>query len=99
MFEGSLVRIVGQPTSWCIGSFINWLKFGRLNPAMKGSKGASRTVPLDVTTWVEPEPTPGWVIAPIVGPDMVMIYGEGGSKLDEELEGPGEESVWGLGGL
>ena len=103
MSEGSLVGIEGQPTSWCMGSFINWLKSGRLNPAIKGSMGVARmvpeTVPLDVTTRVAPDPTPGWVHAPAVGADMVMICGEGGSKSDEESDEPGEESVWGLEGI
>ena len=54
------------------------------------------TIPLDVTNEIEPEPTPGWVPAPDVGPDMVMICGEGGSELDEELDEPEEELSWGL---
>jgi len=54
MSEESLINIEGQPSSWCMGSFINWLRSGRLNLAIKGSMGAARmvpeTVPLDVTT-------------------------------------------------
>ena len=50
-------------------------------------------------TSIESEPTPGWVPAPAVGPDMVMICGEGGSESDEESEELGEVSVWGLEGL
>ena len=57
------------------------------------------TLLLDVTTGKELDPTPGWIPAPVVGPDMATICGEGGSKSDEELEGPEEESVWGLKGL
>ena len=45
MLEGILFGIADQPASWCIGSFINWLKFGRLNPAMKGSTEAIGIVP------------------------------------------------------
>lgn len=65
--------------------------------------GAAQTIPetisLDVTTGIEPEPTPGWVPTPTVGLDMVTICSEGGSKLNEESKRPGEESVWGLRGL
>jgi len=86
-----------------MGSFIDWLKSGRLNLAINGNMGVAEMVPetvsLDVTTGIEPEPTPGWVPTPIVGPNMVMICGEGGTKSDEESEEPGEESVWGLEGL
>lgn len=103
MSEGSLVGIEGQPTSWCMGPFINWLKYGRLNPTIKGSMGATgtvlETIPPDVTTGMEPEPTLVWVPTPAVGLDMVMICGEGGSKSYEESEGLGEESVRGLGEL
>ena len=92
MPEGSLVGIEGQPTSWCMELFINWLKYERLNATIKGSMGATRTVPetvlLDVTTGVEPVPTPGWVLAPAMGPNMVMICGEGGSESDEESNEP-----------
>jgi len=100
MFEGSLVGIAGQLTSWCMGSLINWLKSKRLNPTIKGNKGATKMVPvmvlLDVTIGIEPKPPLGWFLAPIVGLDMIMIYGEGGLELDE----PEEELVWGLrGGL
>jgi len=103
MYEGSLVSIAGQPVLWCIGSFINWLKSERLNPAIKGSRGATsmipETAPLDVTTGVEPKSTLGWVPAPAVGPYTVTICGEGNSKPDEESDEPGEDSVWGLEGL
>jgi len=103
MSEGRLVKIEGQTTSWCMGSFVKWLKPGRLNPAIKGSMGALRmvpeTVPSDVTTRIELEPTPGWVLAPAMGPNMVTICGEGGLESDEESDEPGEESVWGLEGL
>lgn len=62
MSKGSLVGLEGQPTSRCMGSFINWLKSGRLNPAIKGSMGAIRTVPetvsLHVNNMIELEPTP-----------------------------------------
>ena len=99
MYEGSLVDIEGQPISWCMGSFINWLKSSRLNPAIKGHMGVAGIVPetvsLDVTTRIEPEPTPGWVPPPDMGPSMVTICGKGGSESDE----PEEESVWGLRGL
>ena len=87
MYEGSSVRIEGQPASWCIGSLINWLKSKRLNPGRKGSVGAIgmvlEMVSLDVTSRVEPELTPGWVPAPTVGPDMMKVCGEGGSESDE----------------
>jgi len=79
------------------------VKIDRLNPAIKGSMGAARTdletVPLDVTTSIEPKPTPSWVPTPAVGPNMVVICSEGGSKSDEELGEAVEESVWGLRGL
>lgn len=94
MFEGIIVSIEGQPALWCMGSFINWPKSGRLNPTIKGSMGAieivSHTVPLNVTTDIKMEPTPGWVPTPAVGPDMVTICG-GGLELDQELDEPGEE--------
>ena len=65
--------------------------------------GAAETVPktllLYVTTWIELQSTPGWVPTLAVGLDMVMICREGGLELDEESDEPGEESVWGLGGL
>ena len=103
MSEGSLVNIEGQPASWCMGSFINWLKSDRLNPTIKGSKGAARmvleTVPLDVTTGIELEPTPGCLPAPAMAPNMVTICSEGGLESEEDSEGPGNESVWGLKGL
>ena len=61
--------------------------------------GVVRTVPktvlLDVTTRVEPKPTPSWDPTPAAGPAMVTICGEGGLESDE----PGEELVWGLEGL
>jgi len=102
MSEGRLVGIAAQSASWCMGSFINWLKSGRLNLAIRGIMGAVRTVPetvpLDVTTGIEPEPTRGWLPAPAVGPDMVTISGEGGSHSDEQSGELVEESVWGLGG-
>jgi len=92
MSEGSLVGIEGQPTSWCIGSFINWLKYGRLSLTIKGRMGAAGTVPkaisLDVTIRIKLKPTLGWVPAPAVGPGMVMICGEGGSESNEESEEP-----------
>jgi len=103
MSQGILVDIEGQLASWCIGSFLNWLKSERLNPTIKGIMGVVRTfldmVLLDVTTRVELEPTRGWVHAPVVGPDMVMICSEGVLGLDEESNEPGEELVWGLDGL
>lgn len=77
MTKGSLVSIVGQPTSWCIGSFIKWLKSGRLNPTIRGSMGATRIVPeiipLNVTTRIEPKATPGWVPTPALCSNMVNI--------------------------
>ena len=101
--KGISVSIEGQPASWCMGSFINWLKSVRLNPTIKGSMGVVRTVPetvlLDVTTGIELEPTPGWVPTPAVGPYMVTICSEGGSESNEESEKIGEELVWGLRGL
>ena len=70
---------------------------------MKGSMGATgmvlETVPLDVTTGIEPEPTPGWVPTPIVSPDMMTVCGEGGLKSNKESNELEVESVWGLGGL
>ena len=88
MSEGSLVGIEGQRASWCMGLFINWLKSGRLNPAIEGNMGASRTypetVPLDVTTGIESEPTPSWVPTQGLGPDMVTICGEAGLESNEE---------------
>ena len=48
-----------------------------------------KTVLLDVTTMVESKPTRCWFLAPRVGPYMVMICGEGGSKSDEESDEPG----------
>jgi len=60
-----------------MGSFINWLKSGRLKPTIKGSVGASGMVPetvsLDLTTRIESKPTLGWVLAPDVRPNIVMI--------------------------
>lgn len=60
MSEGSLVDIVGQLASCCMVSFINYLKPGRLNLAIKGSRGASGTVPMAISlngiTRVGPEP-------------------------------------------
>jgi len=77
MYEGCLVCIEIQPTSWCMGLFINCLKSGRLNPAIKGSMGADKivleTFPLDVTNGIDVKPTPGWVPAPVVRLDLVMI--------------------------
>lgn len=49
-----------------------------------------------MTTGVEPEPTPSWVLTPAMGPDIVMICAEGGLELDEESNEPREDSVWGL---
>ena len=46
-----------------------------------------------------PKPPLVSVPALAMGLDMVTIYGEGGSELDEKSEGLGEESVWGLRGL
>jgi len=50
--------------------------------------GATRivpgTVPLDVTIGIGLEPTPGWIPAPAVGPNMVTIYNERGLESDEE---------------
>jgi len=63
MFEGSLGGMEGQLAFWCMGSFINWLKSSRLNPAIKGIMGVAETVPetvpLDVTTGIEPDLTLG----------------------------------------
>jgi len=71
MCEGSLVSIEGKPTSWCIGLFINSLRSSRLNPAIKGSMGAVRTVhetiSPHVTITIELEPTQVSVHAPAVG--------------------------------
>jgi len=70
---------------------------------MKGSMGATEMVlemvPLDVTIEVKPEPTPSWFPTPAVGPNMMTICGEGGSKSNEESDETKEESVWELGGL
>jgi len=102
MSEGSLVGIDGQLALWCMGSLINWIKSRRLNPTMKGSNGATGivlvTIPLDVMTGVEPEPTLTWFPTPVVDLDMMKICGEGGSESDEESDEPKEELVWGLGG-
>lgn len=96
MLEGSIINIVGQLASWCIGSLINWLNSRILNPIMKVRMGATRMVPnmvpLDVTTRVEMEPTLGWFLAPTVGPNMMTTCGEGHSESNE----PEEELVWGL---
>jgi len=56
-------------------------------------------VPLDVSISIALEPPPVWVPALVVGTYVMKICGEGGSESDEELEGPEEESGWGLGGL
>lgn len=102
MSEGTLVSIAGQLASWCVGSLINWLKSRRLNPTIKHNIGAARIVPVmvlvDVTVWVEPKPTVDWFLSPTMGPNMMMVCGEGGSKSDEQLDEPEEESVWGIGG-
>ena len=66
---------------------------------MVAAEMVPETVSLDVTTGIEPDPTPGWVPAPTVGPDMVTICREGGPKSNEELDELGEESAWGLIGL
>ena len=70
---------------------------------MKGSMGAGGIVPeavtLDVGIKVQPKPTPSCVPAPVVGPDMVMLCGEGGSESDKESNEEKEELVWGLEGL
>jgi len=103
MSEGSLVIIEGQPTSWWMGSFINSLKSGRLNPTIKGRMEVVGMVPEtifpDMTTEIEPKPTLGCVRTPAMVPDMVTICGEGGLEVDEESYEPGEELVWGLRGL
>jgi len=82
--KGSLVGIACQLALWCIGSLINYQKSGRLNPAMKCSMGAfgtvPKTIPLDVTTGVEMEPTPSWIPIPVVGPYMMMILLEDTKK-------------------
>lgn len=56
-------------------------------------------VSLDVTTGIELEPTRGWVLAPAMGLDMVMMCDEGVLESNEELDEQGEESIWGLGGI
>lgn len=70
---------------------------------MKGIMGVARMVPevdpLDVTIRVELEKTPGCLPTPAVGPNMMTVSIEGGSKLDEESDEPEEELVWGLVGL
>jgi len=77
MSEGCLVCIEGQPASWCMGSFINCLKSGRLNPAIKGGMGTDEIVQetflLDVTNGIDSKPTPGWVPALVMGLDLLMI--------------------------
>lgn len=73
------------------GLFINCLRSGRLNPTIKGSMGAVETVletvPPNVTTSIVLEPPLVWVPTPAVGPDMVTICNEGGSKSNEEPKG------------
>jgi len=55
---------------------------------MKGSIGVAETVlvmvPLDMTTRVEPKPTPVWFLAPTVVLDMMMACDEGALESDEE---------------
>jgi len=49
---------------------------------MKSRVEATRMVPkivlLDVTTEIEPKPKPVWVPTLAVGPNIVMVCGEGG---------------------
>ena len=99
MSEGRLVGIAGQPGSWCMGSLINWLKSGRMRPAIQGSKGESRivsvVVPLVVFLALGPR------IPPTLGPepDMVKVTGgELGIELEGEPNEPEAELEWGLGG-
>lgn len=66
---------------------------------MGDARTVPEIVPLDVTTEIELEPAPSWVLAPTVGLDMVTICGEGGLESDEESNELGEDSVWGLEGL
>ena len=60
---------------------------------MGAARTVSETVTLDVTTGIEPKPTPGWVPTPAMGPDMVKICSEGGSESDEESDELEEEST------
>lgn len=98
MSEWSLVDIASQPTSWCIGSLINWIKYGRLNTAMEGSMGVARRVPqmvpIYVTIGVEPETTKSWFPTLAVGLGMMMVCGEGGWESNEEWDKP-EEKLYG----
>ena len=62
---------------------------------MGATERIPNTIPLYVTTGVEPEPTPGLVPTPVMGPYMVTISSGGGSESDEL----GEDLLWGLRGL
>ena len=70
--EGSIVGIVGQPGLWCMGSLINWLKSGRIKPAIKGSKGVARIVLLAVPLVVAPELGPE--LPPALGPAPKLVF-------------------------
>ena len=75
MSEGRFVDISGQLASWCIGSFINRSKLGRLRPAKKGSKGAAEVVPVVVLLVVVPTLGPGFPLVLGPGPDIVEVTG------------------------
>ena len=49
---------------------------------MGAAETVLETVPPDVTTKIELNPTLGWVPPSAVGPYMVTICGEGGSESD-----------------
>jgi len=75
MSEGSFVGIAGQLASWCIGSFINRSKSGRLRPAKKGSTGEAEVVPVVVLLVVFLALGPGFPLVLGPGPDIVEVTG------------------------
>ena len=97
MSEGSFVGIAGQLASWCIGSFVNRSKLGRLRPAMKGSKGAAEVVPMAVLLGLVPALGPGLPLALGPGPDIVKVIG-GEPEVKGEPNESEEESECRLGG-
>ena len=99
MLEGSFVGIVGQLASWCIGSFVNRSKSGRLRPAMKGSKGAAEVVPVAILLVAFPALGLGLPLEIGPGPDIVKVTG-GEPEVKGEPNESEEESECGLeGGL
>ena len=99
MSDGSLVGIAGQPASWHMGSLINWLKSGRLRPAIYGSKGTAGVVPVALPLVVFLALGPGLPPALGLEPDMVKVTrGEMSMKTKGEPNEPEVEREWGLGG-